>query len=742
MPALVITRLRLADAPRRLGLALFRVHIENGVFVSLGMAAVGLGMALAFGRDVAILAATGALCTSIVDQPGPLAVKARMMGMAVAGATLLTILTILANGHALLMGLLVAGMSFVTGLMAAYGRRVIGLGVTSVLALLFGMAAGKLAAISMPAHVAIFAGGATLYSVFALTAAAMLDSRNRRMFLSEAVLAFSAYLDAKAELCDPEARARLALEALVEAHSDFNERLQAARDMIFSGRKTPSRLHWMAALLVLIDCFDSVVSGDADIETLRQSGHPDLLLRLKSLTTAFARDTEHLALTLSTPGLAFTFSPHTSEIGEIDAAVSRVAGEEGDPEPLYVSAFRSTSHKLALGIGRLERLAQAVDTRAEAKTILPNVELEAFVHRDRMDPRVLTSQLTFSSPIMRYAIRLTLAMTCGYLLTLTLPGMLHGGWVLLTTALIMRASYSITKQRRNDRILGTAAGCLVAALLVHFLPRDWLFLPVIVTVGTAHAFATVDFRVTALCASVTGLLQLHFLAPQMGPEFGVVMERFGDTLIGAGLAWMFSFLLPSWEWRNIPNLVDAKVAADRRYAALALARHRNDHEFRLARKRAHDSTANLSMTVRRLADEPRIDRRVLASLNNLVAANYMLASDLASMRVLFRNRAQELDPQATEQLLDTARTNVALTFDTHQNKEEPVARLSRRSLGKSLGGHNAMISLRRRLIHIEKSAERVAVIAANVIRDFHVLQRAGTKRRTPGIRIWRGARRL
>ena len=728
MPALVISRLPLAAVPRRLGLALVRMHIENGLFVSLGMAVVGLGMALVFGRDIAVLAATGALCTSVVDQPGPVAVKMRMMALAVAGATLLTILTILANGHIILMGLLVAAMSFVSGMITAYGRRAIGLGVTAVLALLFGMAAGTIGTVSIPEHVAVFAAGGIGYSCFALASSALLDIRNRRMFLGEAVRAFSAYLAAKAELYDPKARTRLALEGLIEAHAAFTERLQAARDMIFTGRRTDARLHWMAALLALLDCFDTVVSSDADIETLRQSGHPEILARLKALTAAFAKETEELALALSTPGIGFTFTRHEAEVADIQAAVERLAGANARQEPLYVSAFRSTGHKLALGIGRLERLAKAVDARAAAGTILPNVDLEAFVHRDRMDLRVLAAQLRFSSPVLRYAIRLTLAMTCGYLLTLALPGMLHGGWVLLTTALIMRTSYSITKRRRNDRIVGTAAGCLVAALLVHYLPRDWLFLPMIFTVGGAHAFATIDFRVTALCASITALLQLHFLAPEMGPEIGLLMERFGDTLIGAGLSWGFSFLLPSWEWRNVPKLVQAKVLADRAYAALALARHRNDHDFRLARKRAHDATANLSMTVRRLSDEPSIDRRVLSTLNDLIAANYLFASDLASMRVLFRMRAKELDPEVTERVLEIARANLALTLASHEAKDAPVARISRRSMGDSLGGHNAMLSLTRRLIHIERTAERVAALAGKALHAGSMNQRRTTAR--------------
>ena len=59
-------------------------------------------------------------------------------------------------------------MSFVTGLISAYGRRAIGLGVAAVLALLFGMAAGPALPIPVPVHVAIFAAGGIAYSAFAL----------------------------------------------------------------------------------------------------------------------------------------------------------------------------------------------------------------------------------------------------------------------------------------------------------------------------------------------------------------------------------------------------------------------------------------------------------------------------------------------------------------------------------------------------------------------------------------------
>lgn len=265
---------------------------------------------------------------------------------------------------------------------------------------------------------------------------------------------------------------------------------------------------------------------------------------------------------------------------------------------------------------------------------------------------------------------------------------------MLSTALIMRASYSMTRARRDDRVLGNLAGCLVTMLLVRHAPQDALAATVALAIATSHAFATVDYRVTAFAACVSALLQLHFVAPVAQP---VLFERMLDTLIGAGLAWGFSYVFPSWERRNIPRLVKALAAADRDYASRALVRLSSEQDLRLARKRAHDAAANLSTTVRRLAVEPDLDKGKLAALQELLAANYLLVSDLASMRILFQRREKELDPASTDPLLaETLQRALA-------NMAEPreVLPLSRHE------GTTAAMALKRRLVHIEHSASRL-----------------------------------
>jgi uncharacterized membrane protein YccC len=679
--------------PRRLGRALFRLHIENGFAVALGMAAVVAGATVLLGRPAAALATTGALCVSIVDQPGPLGTKARLFALDIVAASLVTLLAAVASRSPWLLGPLIALTSAATAMTSAFGRRALGIGVTMVLALLFGMAAPPDNLRVEIGYAVVFACGGTAYGLIALLVTWASDERTRKLFLGEALLAFSRYVAAKAAVFDAQARPRAALNRLVDAHADLVEKVQAARDMIFTGRRT----RWIAALIALFDAFDTILSSDADIETLQASRHRHLMRRIHALLTAMAGEIHALAVEFLTPAGFAAMPSHGAELKAIADEVARIARVE-TPD---VTAFRATAHKLSQTVQRLQVLTEALDPHLEPPQVPETLALQPFVAVTRTGFGVLRAQMRLASPVARYAIRLTLAMVAGFVLTLVFPGYIHGGWVLLTTALIMRANYSITRRRRDDRVVGNLLGCFAVMLLVRFLPPDALAAVVVAAIATSHAFGAVNYRVTAFAACISALLQLHFVAPVAQP---VLFERMLDTLIGAGLAWGFSYVLPSWEKRNIPRLLRAMTAADKAYATQALLREAADQELRLARKKAHDAAANLSMTVRRLADEPDLDRRALVALQELLAANYLLASDLASMRVLFRRRETELEPAPTDALLAETSRRVQEAF-AGAPKDAPDT-LSRNE------GTSAQMALKRRLVHIERASARVSALGA------------------------------
>jgi uncharacterized membrane protein YccC len=277
----------------------------------------------------------------------------------------------------------------------------------------------------------------------------------------------------------------------------------------------------------------------------------------------------------------------------------------------------------------------------------------------------------------------------------------------------MRANYSITRRRRWDRISGTLIGCALAVFFINTLPAPLLLVAIVLAVGTSHAYGTVKYRVTAIGASISSLLLLHFVDPLVHPQF---FERIVDTLIGGGLSWAFGYLLPSWEREDLPKTVQGLLKADAAYAAAALTRHHVMPRYRLARKKALDAVAQLSGAIRRLADEPNANRRALASLGELLGAHYLLASDLSSMPVLVKLRARELDADQADAAINAVRARVVQLLDPSapSRGEDDISHVPRDSLS-GMQGSMAMEVLARRLDHIEHAARKVAHLAARPV---------------------------
>ncbi|MEJ1969532.1 MAG: FUSC family membrane protein [Rhizomicrobium sp.] len=679
---------------------LYRPHIENGFSVAAGVALAGVAAGLPLGLAAGIAAATGALCVSIADQPDPINDKPRMLAAALVMAVIATTLSLLAKGVVWAEFAVTAAVGLWAGLISAYGKRAVGLGVVTVLAFVLALGTDFGTRAEAAGHLVLFAGGGVFYALYAQSFARIFDARVRRLLMAEALRSFAVYLRAKAELLDPERDNAGAFAAMIEAHAAAVERMQAARDAVYARTATDWQQRQARALVALLDAFETILSSDADIEILQKSKHRHLMRRLRALTLALADDVARLALA---PAAVIAIEPHVNERDAIAAEIARIApSASGDEEELQaVAAFRSTADKLGQSAARICVIGSS-------DPIAPRADLALFRQVGPRGFAHLRAQIGFGVPAFRYAVRLALAMTAGLALTVAFPKFAHASWILLTTALIMRANYSVTRQRRWDRIVGTLVGCVLAAALQDFVPVGYLLAFVALATGVSHAFGAVNYRVTAASASVSSLLLLHFLQPHAQHALG---ERVIDTLIGAALSYVFAFLLPNWERGELPRTIAALLKADREFAAEAMTRQRVEQTYRLARKRLFDAVAAMSGAIRRIAGEPNTGKELLARLNALLAANYLLLSDLTSMQVLFTMRGSELDklPSAETLTAEMRARVVAILGAPAPDKTPPrLAKTARDDLYQP----NGMSVLKRRLIHIEHAARRVAQLAA------------------------------
>jgi uncharacterized membrane protein YccC len=704
----------MASFSRSVSLAVFRAHIENGLSVAIGVGLTGVSIGWALGFSAGIAAASGAVCTSISDRSDPLRQKAWIMGFAFAATVFFTALSAFArfSTPAFILATLFIGLW--AGLISAYGKWVLSLAMTSVLAFIFAMAQTFASPSDAADHLMLTVCGAFGYTVYAVMVAWLFDDRGRRLLLAEAMHAFAAYLRAKAALYNPDTEGPGAFRALIDAHAALADRLQAARDSLFARRSHRMQLKRIDTLLALLDAFETVLSSDADLEALRGAPQRELLWRLNTYVAQMAEEVERLTLALRFRHGQTTPLHHAEETRQLQAAVAEARAAA--PDNPVIHAFTATANKLVLADSYLGTLATALDDATEPSTVAAGLDLELFRQDAPRGLGVLWDQFRWRAPALRYAIRLSLAMTTGLALTLIFPRFAHANWVLLTIALIMRANYSVTRRRRWDRVTGTLIGCALAVTFINTLPAPALLLLIVLAVGTSHAYGMVAYRVTAVGASISSLLLLHFVDPLVHPQF---FERIVDTLIGSGLSWAFSYLLPYWERNDLPGTVRGLLAADAGFAEAALRRAPISQRYRLARKKALDAVAQLSGAIRRLADEPNINRRALASLGELLGANYLLASDLSSMPVLVKLRAQELDAPTADAAIAAVRERVVALLQPESAEHHGELPLSQRESHGSMHGSGAMEVLGRRLDHIEHAARKVARLAARpVIEDI------------------------
>jgi uncharacterized membrane protein YccC len=272
---------------------------------------------------------------------------------------------------------------------------------------------------------------------------------------------------------------------------------------------------------------------------------------------------------------------------------------------------------------------------------------QLFVSTTLWSWKPLLGQLTWRAPTLRYAVRATLAVGAGYLVSLHLPWVSHEYWILVTIVVVMRGNLAQTVQRRNARVAGTLLGCvIVMALLATHPSARTIFLAIALGLGLGHAFALRRYLYTSIAATVAGLLQAHLLLVGVQPSFAMA-ERLADTLLGALIAWIFSYILPAWERNQIPALVRRSVRAQVRHAKLALALlqgpQTSDLPWRLARREAYNSLSDLTLATQRSLAEPRQVRPALEPLEALQARSYQLLAQLTAVKSLLLLHRAQLD---------------------------------------------------------------------------------------------------
>jgi uncharacterized membrane protein YccC len=616
-------------------------HIINGLSVGLGVIVVALVASTIFGFAAGQPATLGALSASISDLPAPWREKARTLGFGFALAMLSTIAIQLALPWPVAALLMIGIISFVGGLVTGLGRWAVAVGMQAVIPMVFILGFPRE---TLPAVVRIemlFAAGGVAYCAFGLLATVFTDASARRMVASETIREFSIYVRAVAAIFDPDQDLTAAYGAAIRQQSALAEQMQSARSLLLERAGTMGeRMRLAASIGILLDALDALVAAQCDVELIRKTpGAATVLARIGDALRIGALDLEHLSLELLTTRHPTLPPDHQLAIDALKREAARVEAEAIDANARM--ALDAATWRLVRSLGHVRRLEQSLSNDALAKAAIGDVNLAAFIPKRNYGPSALAPHLRPESPVLRLATRLSLAMMAGAVVAQSLGDERHGNWVLLTIAVVMRAGYGLTRQRRDDRVIGTLVGCVLAAGSVAYLPAGALVAVQGFAVTVVHSFARLNYRISSTGASVMALVSLHLVQPAVSAP---ILVRLADTLVGAAIAHLFNYFWPRWEFLEAPQLANRLQAQLASFALAALRSDVSEHDYRLARKNVIEAMAALTDSAGRMAIEPMTARRGLDEMADLLIRAYSLVAQLSAARLAAQTGAPLPDP--------------------------------------------------------------------------------------------------
>lgn len=628
-------------------------HFLSGLFAACGVIGLGLLWHAVTEQPAAMVLGSGALCASLVDMPSSLRYKRVDFLAAIVGGAVVTLLTAFALASPLMLAAVVMLTGFVAAMLTAFGKRAMPLSFSLLLAMVLTLGTADEWNGGALRYALLFLAGGCAYAVYGSAMAWLNRVRIKRQALADALFELAEFARRSAAFFSGEADLEQCYSALVAQQAVVAEKQQTARDLVFEAYPSAPEQRLVGILRDAIDVYEYLLSTQTDHELLRRHyAGSDVMPLLHDLMEKCAGDLEAIAYAIlrdrrSTQRVrymaelfalqhAIEHSPHTTE----PSGASRHALE----------ALKGTVYKMRHTTAHIGGLHDTVAAEALSDAGLASLDPAAFISPSSYTLTGLREQLQVDAPGLRHALRTTLALACGVALAQWLPFSTHGYWILLTIVVIMRSNFSAMRQRYGDRLMGNLVGCVAAALILYLDPHPALVVVLLFAcVTVAHTFVTINYRYTSVAACLMALLHLNFIDPG---EFAVV-ERLIDTAVGAALAYGFSFLLPSWEYVQVPRKVRALLQNLSEYAGLVLTQTRDERRYRLQRRNLFAAIAALSTALQAMLREPLGAQRGVEPLRRLIADSYLLAAQLAAVRLILAERRTDLDMEAALALLDT-----------------------------------------------------------------------------------------
>ncbi|WP_153796578.1 FUSC family protein [Foetidibacter luteolus] len=688
----------------------------------------------------------GALCVSLTDNPGPLHHRRNSLAASLVINIIVVLITGLVYHQPILIIACIVLFGMFFSLIGVYGNRVSSIGLIALIVFTFN-SDGHLETINLWQTILWFAVGGIWYIILSLFLHTLQPYKFIQQLMGESLMETSDYLRVKGKLYSRQPDYTALYNRLIELQVKIHQHQDDLREMLFKTRtiiedSTVKGRILMMMFLDSVDLLESIMTSQHNYQELHDEF--DGMGILETYQTCI----EALANELFEIGLAIQTGLQASQDTDIDViarqplnAFLALRKEKLSPDTIeQFIKLRQILYSIQDVAERIKRLRSFTGyDKKVIRSFKGDIKPDKDVEHTEINPQLLIENLSLSSNHFRHAVRVTVALLAGYIISLFFP-LGHSYWILLTIVTILKPAYSLSKQRNIQRVAGTVVGILIGFGILYLVKdRSALFIIMIIAMVLSYSFIKTNYFVGTAGVTIYVLISFHFLSSTSFQT--VISDRIIDTIIGCAIAFICSFfVLPSWGREQINTYIIAMLKANKSYFdAVAQAFTGNPvTSFKKQRQEAFVALANLSDHFQKMLSEPKFQQHNLQLYHQLVASVHVLTSYVASLsyfaqRTGNRYASKDFEPivnKVSMQLqltIDIAEHHKVSQLDIKQTKlpilEKVNELLATRIKEMESGNDDGIQSVRKTLSDLKTITEQFELISTIVTDEIKILQK-------------------
>lgn len=587
----------------------------------------------------------GVLLTSFCDLQGSFRHRTYAMLLSLMVNCMNIFLISFISTHLVFLTLYVGLMVFLISVLSVYGNRASYFTFSCLLGLILSM-------IRRPVDVDItyYILAISLGGIIYLLASSLYHSLTRKhqvnQQLGELIKLIVDYLELRIEIAHGEDSEQYTQTILLEKQVEITDKQEILRSLILSkrlerGGHSSSRKRQFLILVELIDIMELAVANPTKFPKVKETLGNDFrflqpFIECLSSITSDLQKTSHVLLDHEELKNK-SRSKYYLELANasISDYVAVIKLPKARPGALMMRSLHSYLEELIRQVDSIDRLLSNV-TR-QRKLTIKQKKIHRFITKEDYSLEILLQNFSFQSSSFRHAVRISIAMMLGLSLGHFVQ-VKNPYWILLTILVILRPSYGLTKERSLKRVIGTIIGAVVAIGIVLITQNFYVYLALaILTLVLANSLLTKNYIYPAIFFTLNVIFVFSLLQPD---HWTVIQYRIIDTLIGAGLAYLFGyFVFPIWEYKTIKDSLKQVIQSNSSYLKNIVLNYdslEESLEFKLSRKQAFIESSNLNASFQRMTQDPKSKRKNVEMYYELVTLNQAMLSAIASLGSFIR----------------------------------------------------------------------------------------------------------